>query len=443
MHNDSVLSSSEFKLVGFDNFIRSNPQTDLFKSSEIIGIEFYCSDASNIANRFSYSLGIPLIAKSDQSTGNYLYSSYILESNNIQLIFTSPNNLDLKLNNKTLNYDHIPYISYSEDEANTFIKKHGLAVRTILLAVSDAYEAYNISIMNGAISYMYPIDVVRKDGSVQTIGEIILYGDVILRFVSDINNKIISSDAKHIINTKLIPKYENVCSTIRSYGFTNIDHVVGNVHNLEKQINYMRQFSGWHEFTEFCADDIGTSESGLNSMVLANNAETLLLAINEPTHSTLIKSQIQTFLEQNNGPGVQHIALKTDNIFSTMNILKSLEKCGGFQFMEPPNSQYYANLPNRIGNIFTDLEYQLISQYGLLVDKDDQGVILQIFTKPLGDRNTIFIEIIQRYCYKLDTDNKMIPINDDHNKPACGGFGKGNFSELFKSIENYGKTLNK
>jgi 4-hydroxyphenylpyruvate dioxygenase len=197
------------------------------------------------------------------------------------------------------------------------------------------------------------------------------------------------------------------------------------------------RMTGWHEFAEFTAADVGTLNSGLNSIVVASNNEFVLLPLNEPTHGTPRKSQIQTYLEQNRGPGLQHIAILTSDIFSTMRELKSRSYVGGFEFMPTPAHSYYERVPERIGaDTLTPEQLAELESLGLLADKDDQGVLLQVFTKPLGDRPTIFIEIIQRIGCTTDECGQPI-----EQKGGCGGFGKGNFSELFKSIEEYEKQL--
>jgi 4-hydroxyphenylpyruvate dioxygenase len=138
------------------------------------------------------------------------------------------------------------------------------------------------------------------------------------------------------------------------------------------------------------------------------------------------------FLEHNKGPGVQHIALKTNNIFETLRKMQNKSVEGGTEFMPKPNKLYYERLPARIGDVLTAEQYKECEELGILVDKDDQGTLLQIFTKPLQDRPTLFIEIIQRVgCMQPDGDQLA----------GCGGFGKGNFTELFKSIEDYEKIL--
>ena len=170
-------------------------------------------------------------------------------------------------------------------------------------------------------------------------------------------------------------------------------------------------------------------------MVLANNSEGVLLPVNEPTSGGKRKSQIRTYLEQHGGPGVQHVALKTDDIFATVAAMRAAHAAyGGFELMDRPRSQYFDKLQERLGKgaIDDDTAAQC-RELGILADKDDQGVLLQIFTKPIGDRSTLFLEIIQRVGCTLDAaTNRQV-----EQRPGCGGFGKGNFHELFRAIEEY------
>jgi len=260
------------------------------------------------------------------------------------------------------------------------------------------------------------------------VSEVLLYGDVVLRYVSG------------EMKGPFLPGYELVSGRPISYGLERLDHAVGNVPQLLPVANYIMRFTGFHEFAEFTAEDIGTVDSGLNSMVFASNNEMVLLPVNEPTFGTPRKSQIQTYLEQNEGSGLQHLALKTDDIVSTLRKMRELSEVGGMEFMPRPSSDYYAKLPGKIGDALSPEQYKNIEELGILADKDDQGVLLQIFTKPISDRTTIFLEIIQRVgC--------LSELQDEHQVTrvvqagGCGGFGKGNFSELFKSIEEYEKTL--
>ena len=319
-------------------------------------------------------------------------------------------------------------------------------MRSIGIIVKDAKEAHDISVANGAISILPPTELHdEKHASSMIISEIKLYGDTVIRWISG------------DFNGSYLPGYEETPrSDVNAHlGLLRIDHIVGNVPNLFDAIDYIINAIGLHEFSEFTAEDIGTVESGLNSMVLANNSEMILLPINEPTVGKR-KSQIQTYLEHNAGPGVQHIAIKTENILITVSEMQKRSQLGGFEFMPAPKADYYRKIAGRL-----DLEKQLddeqirqlsemLQNLGILIDRDDQGILLQLFTKPLGDRPTVFIEIIQRIgCDGVATlyeDLKTFVRNGyastcgtcsvfDTQKAGCGGFGKGNFSELFKSIE--------
>jgi 4-hydroxyphenylpyruvate dioxygenase len=208
----------------------------------------------------------------------------------------------------------------------------------------------------------------------------------------------------------------------------------------------------------------------------------VLLPLNEPTHGTARKSQIQTFLEQNEGPGVQHLALKTDDIFATLALMQNATELGGFEFLRAAGREYYAALPSRIGrDALSDAQIGECERMGILVDRDDQGLLLQIFTKPLGDRPTVFIEIIAGVndagaragvdaagaeearaapaeapdgdagaaaaCGVASATARVFPplpavtAGAYEQAGGCGGFGKGNFAALFRSIEDYERTL--
>lgn len=412
------------KLVGYDNFVRSNPKSDKFTVHKFHHIEFWCSDATTTYRRFQVALGMYLVAKSDLSTKNTLFASYVLQSNDLVFAFTAP------YRKTGLACDTAPLPHYDPQKATDFIISHGLAVRAVGLLVDDATEAYQTSVANGAVSVLPPCEIQDSiSGTVQTISEVKLYGDVVLRYVSG--------------NFKgpFLAKYEPVEGPRLTYGLQRLDHAVGNVHNLVEALEYIMNFSGFHEFAEFVASDVGTVDSGLNSMVLANNNELVLLPINEPTFGTPRKSQIQTYLEQNDGPGLQHLALKTDDIFTTMRAMRAASATGGFEFMPRASEDYYKKLPGKIGDSLTPEQYKEIEELGLLADRDDQGVLLQIFTQPLGDRPTIFIEIIQRVGCLTPVKDEVTAQEVLVQAGGCGGFGKGNFSELFKSIEEYERTL--
>ncbi|OQR87858.1 4-hydroxyphenylpyruvate dioxygenase [Achlya hypogyna] len=415
----SKTSQPKMQLVGCQNFVRHNPKSDRFAMHKFHHVEFYCQDATNVSKRFGWGAGFNCVAKSDQSTGNHSYASYVMQSGHLQLVITAPYS---RANRKV---DEVPpHQGFDMDFAHEFNNKHGLAVRAMAISVDDAAQAYEISLKNGAEGVCPP--KTSKDaatGEVMVISEVKLYGDVVLRYVSG-NYK-----------GRYMPGYENVDGPDLSIGIDRLDHAVGNLPKLIEAMEYVCGFTGWHEYAEFTAEDVGTVDSGLNSMVLANNSETILLPMNEPTFGTKRKSQIQTFLEQNEGPGLQHMALKTNDIFHTLAEMRKRTPLGGFDFMPKPSGNYYKNLPNKIGDAFTADQYKKIEELGLLVDKDDQGILLQIFTKPLGDRPTCFFEIIERVGCMEELNGRL------EQAAGCGGFGKGNFSELFKSIEEYERTL--
>eukprot|EP00242_Pyramimonas_sp_CCMP2087_P016785 CAMPEP_0198211876 /NCGR_PEP_ID=MMETSP1445-20131203/25394_1 /TAXON_ID=36898 /ORGANISM="Pyramimonas sp., Strain CCMP2087" /LENGTH=443 /DNA_ID=CAMNT_0043886227 /DNA_START=137 /DNA_END=1464 /DNA_ORIENTATION=- len=422
---ESQAQPKRHKLVGADNFKRHNPFSDKFKVHGFHHLDFWCADASNTYRRFAHGLGMQLVAKTDQSTGNHTFASYVVRSNSVMFAFSAP------YSSKVENTGSSALPHYNQEEARQFIGKHGLAVRAVGILVDDARKAYEVTTANGGVGVTKPhvLEHRGEEGGSVTLSEVHLYGEVVLRFVS-----------MHGYDGPFLPNYEpEKSSSYELFGIQRMDHVVGNVHDLLEAVDYVTHMTGFHEFAEFVAEDVGTLDSGLNSMVLACDNEAVLLPINEPTHGTPRKSQIQTYLDQNEGPGVQHIALKTDDIFSTLRRMRERSGCGGFDFMPRPSDGYYERLPERVGkDTLTEAQFKECKELGILVDRDDQGVLLQIFTKPLGDRPTIFIEIIQRVgC--------MNPSVEDKKKlgqtPGCGGFGKGNFSELFKSIEDYEKQL--
>ncbi|EFJ46247.1 4-hydroxyphenylpyruvate dioxygenase [Volvox carteri f. nagariensis] len=416
------------KLVGYHNFVRHNPRSDKFAVQKFHHIEFWCADATNTFKRFQHGLGMTLVAKSDQSTNNTLYASYVLRSNDLVFTFTAPYSRKCAAVS-----EGTPLRHYRVDEAYDFVNCHGLGVKAVGLLVEDARAAYEVSVADGGKGVLAPQELTDEaTGTTQTVAEVLLYGDVVLRYVSG------SFTGPFLAGYTPLPD-----SPAISYGLQRVDHAVGNTHELLKAVEYVMGFTGFHEFAEFVAEDVGTVDSGLNSMVLASNNEAVLLPINEPTFGTPRKSQIQTYLEQNEGPGLQHLALLTNDIFATLREMRARSDMGGFEFMPRPSDKYYRELPKKIGDTLTPMQYKEVEELGILVDRDDQGVLLQIFTKPLGDRPTVFIEVIQRVgCEREVKEPTTGAVVGTEQAAGCGGFGKGNFSELFKSIEDYERTLN-
>ncbi|KAL3809892.1 hypothetical protein ACHAXA_008544 [Cyclostephanos tholiformis] len=388
----------------------------------------------------------------------------------------------------------LPMPGYDPEYAREFVSRHGMAVRALGIRVVDAIAAYDGAVTNGARGVLPPT-IVRDfnegsdGGETCRIAEVGLYGDVVLRFVSFHSNKEDDDDdrkpprrrgsSRRTSPSSFLPNlspYPNnndnnggktngrrYNSRPRTYGLSRIDHAVGNVPNLLEALEYISNFTGYHLFAEFASEDVGTLDSGLNSVVLASYDDTVLLPLNEPTEGRR-KSQIQTFLEQNDGPGLQHIAIKSNDIFETIAHMRMAEEeLGGFELMARPSNAYYRDLPSILGDRLTSDQYELCEELGILADVDDEGVLLQIFTKPLGDRPTLFLEIIQRIgCVLTEDDHNDNDATDRkemgeeeggsegigvrrarkmRERPGCGGFGVGNFRELFKSIEDFEKTL--
>jgi 4-hydroxyphenylpyruvate dioxygenase len=195
------------------------------------------------------------------------------------------------------------------------------------LEVDDAAKAYEQCISHGGQAALAPVRLRSPDGKgSMVVSEVRAYGDVVIRFVSREGG----------FDGPFLPTYRATPAPPRplNYGIQRIDHAVGNVWDLVEALDYVAKMTGFHEFAEFTAEDVGTVESGLNSVVLANNDERVLLPLNEPTYGTKRKSQIQTYLEQNQGPGLQHLALNTADIFETVAKMREMAELGGFDFQE-------------------------------------------------------------------------------------------------------------
>eukprot|EP00560_Eucampia_antarctica_P005702 CAMPEP_0197835260 /NCGR_PEP_ID=MMETSP1437-20131217/25248_1 /TAXON_ID=49252 ORGANISM="Eucampia antarctica, Strain CCMP1452" /NCGR_SAMPLE_ID=MMETSP1437 /ASSEMBLY_ACC=CAM_ASM_001096 /LENGTH=522 /DNA_ID=CAMNT_0043440555 /DNA_START=139 /DNA_END=1707 /DNA_ORIENTATION=+ len=431
-------------------------------------IEFVCGDAKAMATQFSLALGMPLTCMTGQSTGNAECVSYGLQSGDLRFLITAPySQAVIKTRTDTATQENDegdapnPLPSFDAEKYHNLFRQHGLAGVAVGLCVKDAQEAYDGAIADGAKSVLEPTYIPPCKGIQQKIkdtenqhgchvAEVQLYGNVVLRFLSfesDIYSQSLINGMEKTAIMPILPhlkpfhkedKNGNKAS-FSTFGLERIDHAVGNVPNLFEALSYVQKLTGFHQFAEFTPEDVGTVDSGLNSVVLASDSEYVLLPLNEPTQGRR-KSQIQTFLEQNEGPGLQHLALKTNDIFSTIRKMKYVEEeMGiGFELMRRPSEEYYKELPQRLGNKLSSAQYVQLEELGLLADADEEGVLLQVFTKPIGDRPTFFIEIIQRigcqYESKEDPDQTM-------ENPGCGGFGKGNFRELFKAIEEHEKTL--
>jgi 4-hydroxyphenylpyruvate dioxygenase len=271
-------------------------------------------------------------------------------------------------------------------------------VRDLALEVEDADRAFEIAVSRGAVPNDEPQTCQDDFGSVRR-ASVKIYGDTIHSFIS-----------KKRYRGPFLPGFVESAAAGREAGLLRIDHFVANV-----QLGEMTRWEEWYQrvfgFTRFMTfddQDISTEYSALNSVVMANDSRSVKFPINEPAPGRR-KSQIQEYLECYYGPGVQHIALLTTDIISTVSRLRE----NGIEFLEVPET-YYESLAARVGRI--DEEIDQLRRLKLLVDRDEDGYLLQIFTKPVEDRPTLFYEIIQR--------------------KGCQGFGKGNFKALFEAIEH-------
>ena len=375
-----------------------------------------------------------LISKSDLSTGNLDCASYVIQSSGLTMCFTAPyqsytgdsqdngnsaesNDEDEILTNPVnglVNALKKPFPSFDSQIATDFFSKHGLGVRAIAVEVKDVQECWETMMKEGGVSVKEPTVVMHQADTEEAIplntrptgyakyAEVALYGDVVLRLVEtrEFRGAFWPNfvDVNEPLPEALAPRGD--------YGLCRFDHIVGNLFDLAAGRARIAKMTGFHDFAEFVSEDVGTVDSGLNSVVLANNNEMVLLPLNEPTYGTRRKSQIQTYLEQNNGEGVQHLALLSEDIFYTLKRMKAVQAAGGFELMEAQPPSYYEKTRTRLGDALTEEQYRLCEELGILVDRDDQGVLLQIFTKPIGDKPTLFIEIIQRIGCQSDWINE-------------------------------------
>ena len=343
-------------------------------------IEFYVGNAKQAAYFYRSVLGFDGYAYSGPETGNKEFVSYVLKQNKIYFVFTT-----------ALSPEH--YIS-------KWVDKHGDGVADIAFKCDSVEDDISIALNSGAKLYNEYVESSDNFG-VYKSASICTYGDVIHTLID-------SEDYKGIWKPGFKPyNPDNIC--FNSPNLILTDHIVGNVEDLKMNVwaNYYEKAFNFKTFIEFTEDDIATQYSALRSKVMKSNNNKIKLPINEPAKG-LKKSQIQEYIDFNNGPGVQHIALLTSDIISTISALRK----NGLEFLDIPDT-YYEDLRDRVGMIDEDIKQ--LKEFNILVDRDSDGYLLQLFTKPIQDRPTLFIEIIQR--------------------KGCQGFGKGNFMALFKSIE--------
>ncbi|MFI5136613.1 MAG: 4-hydroxyphenylpyruvate dioxygenase [Sphingobacteriales bacterium] len=353
--------------------------TDFLPLNGTDHVEFYVGNAKQAAYYYKTAFGFQDLAYAGPETGVRDRVSYVLQQDKIRLVLTTP----LK----------------STDPIAEHIKKHGDGVKVLALSVNDAFDAFEQTTSRGATPYLEPKILSDEYGEIRISG-IKLYGETVHLFV----------ERKNYLGV-FLPGYKAMESHYHptGTGLLYIDHCVGNVgwHKMNEWMNFYEKTMGFKNILSFDDKMISTEYSALMSKVMSNNNGYVKFPINEPAEGKK-KSQIAEYLEYYEGEGVQHLALATHDIVKTVTELQNR----GIEFLSVPTN-YYDGLLQRVGHIDEDLEP--LKKLGILVDRDDEGYLLQIFTKPVEDRPTLFFEIIQRKGAK--------------------SFGAGNFKALFEAIE--------
>ena len=355
------------------------PEVDFLPLNGTDHIEFYVGNAKQSAYYYQVAWGYELIAYAGPETGVRDKASYVLKQGKIVLILSTALNANTEISNH--------------------VNTHGDGVKYLSLWVDDATKSYEETIKRGAKSYMEPTKFEDENGYV-IISGIHTYGETIHKFVERSN-----------YNGPFLPGYEKPSHKIDStpVGLKHIDHCVGNVElgKMNDWVKFYEDVLGFRLLLTFDDDDISTEYSALMSKVVSNGNGYVKFPINEPADGKR-KSQIEEYFDFYGGAGVQHIAVATDDILHTISELRQR----GIEFLYVPDT-YYEDLLDRVGDIQEDIAD--LKKHNILVDRDDEGYLLQIFTKPVEDRPTLFFEIIQRR--------------------GAQSFGKGNFKALFESIE--------
>jgi 4-hydroxyphenylpyruvate dioxygenase len=342
-------------------------------------LELYVGNAKQAAYFYKTAFGFESLAYAGLETGQRDKTSYVVRQGKITLVLTTPLN--------------------SRHPINDHLRKHGDGIKVYAITVDDAAKSFHETTKRGGIPFMEPTTVEDKDGKIVFSG-IHTYGDVVNLFVERKN-----------YNGVFLPGFKKWESDYKpaTVGLKHVDHAVGNVElgKMNHWVEYYEKVMGFYNLVTFDDKDISTEYSALMSKVVSNGNGWIKFPINEPAEGKK-KSQIDEYLEFYEGPGVQHLALATDDILYTVAELRKR----GVEFLTVPES-YYEDLFQRVGKI--DESMDDLRRLNLLVDRDEEGYLLQIFTKPLEDRPTLFFEIIQRKGAK--------------------SFGKGNFKALFEAIE--------
>lgn len=342
-------------------------------------VEFYVGNARQAAYFYRTAFGMSLMAYAGPETGRRDCASYVLQQGKVRFVMTTP--------------------LRAGDAIAEHIAKHGDGVRSIALWVDDARKSWEETTKRGAVSAFEP-KVLEDENGRAVISAICAYGDTLHTFVE-----------RGEYSGPFLPGFRAVAEdkVARPVGLLYIDHCVGNVgwNKMNEWVKFYEDVMGFGLYQHFDDNDISTEYSALMSKVMANGNGYVKFPINEPAEGKK-KSQIEEYLEFYQGPGVQHIALATKDILQTVSTMRAQ----GVEFLTVPHT-YYTELQGRVGKI--DEPVDELEKLGILVDRDDEGYMLQIFTRPVEDRPTLFYEIIQR--------------------KGSRSFGKGNFKALFEAIE--------
>jgi 4-hydroxyphenylpyruvate dioxygenase len=355
-------------------------ETDFLPLEGTDYVEFYVGNAKQAAHYYMSAFGFQALAYAGPETGQRDRASYAVRQHKLTFVLTTP--------------------LYPDNAIADHIYKHGDGVKALSLRVPDARKAWEETTKRGAKSFMEPVVLTDKDGEVVMSG-IHTYGETVHLFIERKNYK-----------GAFMPGYRswsNPHFQPADTGLLYVDHCVGNVdwNQMNPWVKFYEEVMGFRNILSFDDEDISTEYSALMSKVMSSGNGFVKFPINEPAEGKK-KSQVEEYLEFYRGEGVQHVALATNDIVKTVKDLMSR----GVEFLKVPNT-YYDDLLDRVGHIDEDLEP--LKELGILVDRDNEGYLLQLFSKPVEDRPTLFFEIIQRKGAK--------------------SFGKGNFKALFEAIE--------
>ncbi|HMQ03620.1 MAG TPA: 4-hydroxyphenylpyruvate dioxygenase [Pyrinomonadaceae bacterium] len=346
-------------------------------------VEFYVGNAKQAEFYYRKAFGFSRHAYSGLETGNRESTSYVMRQGNINFVLTAAMG--------------------PEHPAAEHVKLHGDGVKDIAFYVEDADHAFNEAVRRGATPVVEPHDWQDENGSIRHAA-IATYGDTIHSFISYNTNN------GHNYAGPFLPGFVEQRVEGDGVGLMLVDHIVGNVElgKMNYWCDFYRDVLGFFRYITFDDKDISTEYSALMSIVMSDGQHNIKFPINEPAEGKGGKSQIQEYIDFYRSAGAQHVALLCRDVLHTVEKLQQ----NGVEFLRVPDT-YYEELPDRVGPIDEDIDE--LKRLGILVDRDDEGYLLQIFTKPVEDRPTVFYEILQR--------------------KGCKGFGKGNFKALFVSIE--------